>query len=64
MQGVEFIIIERVKPIKKGLIENFEARVRELCRYEHRFSNMNHALKIITDRVRDYNECWPDSELN
>jgi putative transposase len=51
------------KPMQNGYIESFNGRMRDELLNESLFFGLDHARKLITDWVRDYNTTRPHSSL-
>src|SRR4051794_37379830 len=51
------------KPMQNGFVESFNGPLRDECRNEHLFANLNEARQIIEWRI-DYNTQRPHSSLD
>ena len=63
-RGVEWHYIAPGKPTQNGLIESFNARLRDECLNEHLFASLPEARKIIEEWRTDYNTLRPHTSLN
>ncbi len=55
--GVELRLIQPGKPTQNGFIQSLNGCFRDECQNEHRFSDVSHPSKTITEWRHDYNEC-------
>jgi putative transposase len=60
---IEWHYIAPGKPMQNGYIESFNGRMRDELLNESLFFGLDHARKLITDWVRDYNTTRPHSSL-
>ncbi len=51
------------KPMRNGLVESFNARMREECRHEHLFPSLRPACRTIAAWRTDYTHHRPHSNL-
>ena len=62
-RDVEWHYIAPGKPQQNGLIESFNARLRDECLNETLFTSLGHASQVLADWQHDYNHFRPRSSL-